>query len=267
MCRLLVARSTRPLSVADLLLDAPCSLRRQSRGDRRGERHGDGWGVASYAAGEPLVIRRPTSAETDPKFADAARVCSSLVVAHVRQASVGANSAENCHPFTFGRWTFAHNGTVQAFDAVRPKLTAETTGQLAAARRGETDSEYVFLWLLSLLERSGFDLDAGAPMTALVDLFTRAIPRLAAWSDEQRPEEPPRLNFVLTDGVNLAISRWGHSLWRRRREAAGQPVVIVASEPVDEPYDRPDDGTGWEEVRDRAIVAIDDRVQWAIHPI
>ena len=266
MCRLIVVRSRFPVSAASLLLDAPCSLRRQSCRDRQGERHGDGWGIGSYSQGAPSVVRRATAADADPEFAAAAQVESPLIVGHVRQASVGANSAENCHPFTFGRWTFAHNGTIQAFAAVRPRLLAETSPRLAAARHGETDSEHAFLWLLSRLERIGVDLESGVDGVApLEDLLSRAIPELAGWSDAERPEEPPRLNFMLTDGRFLAVSRWGHSLWQRRTDAGGAPIAAIASEPVHHPADV--EFPGWEEIPDRTIAAVDDKVELSLHPI
>lgn len=263
MCRMLVFRSNRARRVADLLVESPHSLQRQSCRDRRGEQHGDGWGIAAYAGERPTVVRRPTSAVEDAEYARAAaQVEAPLVIGHVRQASVGATSAANCHPFTWGRWTFAHNGTLQAFAEVRPRLIAETSACLASARQGDTDSECVFLWLLSGLAQDGIDLEGEAPgVESLVRLFRTAIPRLAGWSDAENPPEPSRLNLVLTDGRALAVSRWGHSLWRRQADNSGAREAIAASEPVDGV------GEGWDEVPDRAILAVDDQVRSSIHPI
>src|SRR5690606_29220914 len=131
------------------LVHAQNALMLQSRGDLRGVSHSDGWGVAFYHDNHPQVERRATAAFEDLHFsATAERIYTETVVAHVRLATVGQPSIVNSHPFTYGPWTFAHNGTVRGFDQLQPRLVMETTPRLHAAQLGTTDSEHAFFWLL-----------------------------------------------------------------------------------------------------------------------
>ena len=83
---------------------------------RQSHAHPDGWGLAFYVGGEPQIARGVAGAFEDEDFTNLCSFISSeTVVAHVRKASVGALSLENTHPFAFGPWVMAHNGTVPAF--------------------------------------------------------------------------------------------------------------------------------------------------------
>ncbi len=259
MCRLYAHIAARPLPLAGMLLDAPHSLVTQSCGDRRGEKHRDGWGIGYYQDGQPQVIRRPTAAPEDNEFSAAARqVSSPVAVAHVRQASVGDLCVANAHPFTFGPWIFMHNGTVTGFDKLRSGLVEETDADLRRQVAGTTDSEQVFFWLLSRLHQTGQAAEAPCrDVTLVMREMARGIHTLAERSAATQPAEPTRLNFVLTDGRVLVASRWRHSLYWTNHAgplatAAGNalcPGVAVASESI---------GDGWSEVPDGYILAVDE---------
>jgi hypothetical protein len=79
------------------------------------------------------------------------------VIAHVRKATMGAITLENCHPFVrelWGRyWVFAHNGDLKDF---APTLH----GNFRPV--GDTDSELAFCWLMQELAKS----HAGVPSVA-----------------------------------------------------------------------------------------------------
>jgi glutamine amidotransferase len=120
MCRLFGFRSAASERVHDALVLERNSLRRQSL------EHPDGWGIASWQdSGVPLVARGLGAAHLDPEFE---RVSSAVqartVLAHLRLASVGSVKLDNAHPFTHGRWAFAHNGTLHAFDRHRAAIEA-----------------------------------------------------------------------------------------------------------------------------------------------
>ena len=67
-----------------------------------------------------------------------------MVVAHVRRATVGGTTIENTHPFSYGKWIFAHNGTVPNFLKVRDRMLPEIDSMLANDIKGTTDSEHIF---------------------------------------------------------------------------------------------------------------------------
>jgi glutamine amidotransferase len=107
--------------------------------------HRDGWGVVAYKEGHVAVNERaPESAYKNPAFTEAGiRVpCPDLLLAHLRKASLGGIARENTQPFVLNDYAFAHNGTVNDYE----KLTVPE--DLRAARKGDTDSEGVFLWLV-----------------------------------------------------------------------------------------------------------------------
>ena len=101
------------------------------------------------------VERGLLPAHADEAFVEAARAARSrVVIAHVRDASVGPVTEANTHPFVHDQWIFAHNGTVARFKdvaRVRAELEAEIDPELRRALRGETDSERCFLIFLTRL--------------------------------------------------------------------------------------------------------------------
>jgi predicted glutamine amidotransferase len=264
MCRMYGHVASWPLAAAGMLIGDAHALISQSCRDWRGETHRDGWGIGYYEGDQPRAIRRPTAAPDDPEFvAVARRIVSSMVMGHVRQASVGDLCSANVHPFTFGRWMFAHNGTVTGFDNVRPALIEETDADLCQHVGGTTDSEQVFFWLLSRLRRAGQAIQGPCGDVDLVATeMAAAIRLLDARSSATGPSEPTRLNFLLTDGVTLLASRWKHSLWWTNRNGPfREPAdlaearlrmprgVAVASEPIGD--------QAWAEVPDGYVMSVD----------
>jgi len=146
MCELLALNANTPT-------DMRFSFRGLSRrGGATGE-HADGWGLASFTPdGSGLNLIREDAPAAFSALADqlAERSPKALVsIAHIRKATQGLVSLENCHPFSRSwggqTWVFAHNGDLQGDiplgDHYRPF--------------GTTDSEAAFCWLLEHLQLSG----------------------------------------------------------------------------------------------------------------
>jgi glutamine amidotransferase len=279
MCRLYGFRANEPTKVECSLVHAQNALLHQSRSDMTGRSHADGWGLASYHEGLLVVEHRESAAFEDLQFSETAeRIYATAVVAHVRRATVGGASKANTHPFRYGRWVFAHNGTVAAFDVLASGLARETDASLQRHRLGTTDSEQAFLWLLTRIASAGIDLDSGAPdVRRLAALVGEAVVALDASSD--RANGKPRsskLNFLLTDGDVLVVSRLRNSLHLLVRdgvrdcEICGIPhvhhdserryrAVAVASEPITH--------ESWREVPDGHVVAVDRDLEVEIQPL
>jgi glutamine amidotransferase len=213
MCRFLAYLGP-PVSLQALLLDPPHSLLRQSWAPRH-QRHGvvnaDGFGVGWYDRSvrpEPARYRSAMPMWTDrnlPSFAPL--VVSDAVLAAVRSATPPSPTEEtNSPPFTKGPWLFAHNGAVDG----------DTAG-----RRGGTDSEVLFGLFLDRID------DGLSPGDALAAVVAGAT---------------GRLNLVATDGIRVAATAHGESLFVR-----SGPGVVIASEPFD-------DEPGWEPVADHSLV-------------
>ena len=276
MCRLYGLRASEATKVECSLVYAQNALLQQSRGDLRGERHPDGWGICCYENSLPVVERRDTAAHADAMFSRTAeRVYARTVIAHVRAATVGAHDLSNTHPFVHGHWAFAHNGTLRGFDRIRPWMEAETGSAFLALKRGQTDSEAAFYFLLARATRWGIDLerpcaDADAWLHVL-DSVMRELDRRCAAAEPQRPA---RLNFLITDGNSMFATRWRNSLsWVYREglrdcEICGIPhvhhrsghryrAVAVASEPIThEP---------WREVPEAGILHVNGMLDARVH--
>jgi len=112
------------------------------------------------------------------------------VISHIRKATQGAVTLENCHPFVrelWGRyWVFAHNGDLKDY---APRLH----GSFRPV--GHTDSERAFCWLLQELAKS----HASVPPIAELTLTLRElVPQIAKHGT---------FNFLLSNGEAL----WAHA--------------------------------------------------------
>jgi glutamine amidotransferase len=112
------------------------------------------------------------------------------VIAHIRKATQGAVSLENCHPFVrelWGRyWVFAHNGNLENF---HPRLH----GHFHPV--GQTDSERAFCWIMQELSKS----HASVPSVEELTLTLRElVPQISKHGT---------FNFLLSNGQAL----WAHA--------------------------------------------------------
>lgn len=59
------------------------------------------------------MVKEHSAAHTSERFRrTSAEGRSRIFIAHVRKATTGEPSEQNCHPFQYGQWLFAHNGSV-----------------------------------------------------------------------------------------------------------------------------------------------------------
>ena len=111
MCRLFGFRSAIPSGAHRSLLEAENALSSQST------KHPDGWGIGWFVDDDAYIIKSATAAHACARFRKASsRLKSHTFVVHVRKATVGTLDHLNAHPFRFGRWLFAHNGTIFEFE-------------------------------------------------------------------------------------------------------------------------------------------------------
>jgi gamma-glutamyl hercynylcysteine S-oxide hydrolase len=229
-----------PRPLAQLLLDPPWSLCRQSYEPRRldvGLINADGWGVGWYdptVGPEPARYRTLTPMWADERFAGIAyHIRAGHVLAAVRNATPGLPVDESgAAPFRAGRWLFSHNGAVTGWsEGVGRALRRCVSDRREELVTGRSDSEVLFALVLDRL-------DAGAE---LADAVAEVVHDVAGRAGD---DPPSRLNLLISDGETVAATRHGCSLFIH--EGDGVPV---ASEPSD-------DGPGWYEVPERSLVAL-----------
>jgi glutamine amidotransferase len=212
MCRLFGFRSVIQSQVHRSLVDAENALEVQAND------HPDGWGVAYYETKIPHVIKSEGTALNCRIFEKISGVVSSeTVVAHVRTSTVGNNNILNTHPFQYGRWVFAHNGNIRDFDKLRPRLMALVAPNMRRFVFGETDSEFLFYFLLSRLANQISLSSENVPVLDVMKSLRNSIKELtevigAFESEEHVKENGIFLTFILTNGNTMVAFQGGKNL-------------------------------------------------------
>ena len=153
------------------------------------DHHSDGWGIAFFEGkGCRLFIDSKSTLESPvAELVKRYPIRSMNVIAHIRKATQGSVTLENCHPFKrelWGRyWIFAHNGDLKDF---HPQLD----GPFQPV--GTTDSELAFCYLLEKLRR---EFPAGEPDS---ELLCAALARLSAQIGNFG-----EFNYLLSNGARL----------------------------------------------------------------
>jgi predicted glutamine amidotransferase len=207
MCRLFGFRSAVNIGVHHSLVLAENALALQSHSNP------DGWGIGFFEGDQPLIRRGVSKAIGDGDFSRLARfVRSHAVIAHVRLGTIGGNCLENTHPFGFGPWIFAHNGSLRQMHLYEEALLQSIDPDLRSLLRGETDSERCFYVFLTELRRLGADLNQQAPGRLALDAMAATLACVVALA-KQYNAEPPGINFIATDGRSMAAARLGRGLF------------------------------------------------------
>jgi len=244
MCRFL-AYSGEAILLEDLVCRPHHSLVRQSLQavEARTVTNGDGFGIGWY--GErlaPGVYREVMPAWSDENLlALCANVRSRLFFAHVRAATGGGISRQNCHPFHSGRYLFIHNGQIGEFAKLRRRMEAQLPDHLFEQRRGATDSELLFLMIVARIEAGLTEVEA---IRAVLGETTAAMRELGV-------EAPLRFSAALADGDQLWAVRWASdaqppSLYLKPQRGGW----AIASEPLG------DDAEAWSPISGGELVHV-----------
>ena len=200
MCRWL-AYIGNPVTPEKYLYEEQFSLVAQSLRARKSVSvvNGDGFGLGWYGErSEPGLFRDVLPAWNDENLNNLARqIKSHLFMAHVRAATDTPSNRSNCHPFKCDNSLFMHNGQVGGYLTVRRELETLIGDEFFQHRNGTTDSEAIFLALLSLLKSHPFH-DA-------VERLTRTITSIMTKYDIQ---EPFRMTAAYSEGKSLYAVRY-----------------------------------------------------------
>lgn len=200
MCRLAAYLGTE-IPLENIIARPRHSLLVQSQDAREAKLrvNGDGFGIAWYGhLPEPGLFKDVLPAWADTNLPSVCRlVRSRLFLAHVRAATTGASSRDNCHPFAYGRWAFMHNGGLGDFPRLRRDMEACIADEYYATRRGTTDSELFFLMMLT----NGLDHD---PRAALERTLSQVTGIARKRSDGT---QPLRLTCAFSDGARIFAFR------------------------------------------------------------
>ncbi|KQO39057.1 MULTISPECIES: class II glutamine amidotransferase [unclassified Aeromicrobium] len=231
MCRVL-AYIGPEVPVESLLLTPENSLVNQSLDP---ERHPQlqlaGWGFGIWSEhllkpDEPLLYHRPMAAFYDDNAPGIVpSLQASTLLAHVRAANYDASCVladENCHPFSFdgAPWIIAQNGDLPGWQLLQRELLQHCKDEFLSQMRGTTDTEFLYVLLLSLLKE---DSDDGVQLAVeeLLRLVAKAMETLdlpALTKLKMALVAPGRII-----GVNAGLGHQGETApegdWRELRKA------------------------------------------------
>lgn len=155
-----------------------------------------GWGFGAWSEHllkpeDPLLYHRPKAAFYDD---NAKGIIPSLqgstLLAHVRASGYDAGvvqADENCHPFSFDGtpWIIAQNGALPNWRILQRELLTHCEDRYLKQMRGTTDTEFLYVLLLSLLEgdsdaevQKGFERLLGVILHAMKKLDLAALTKL-----------------------------------------------------------------------------------------
>lgn len=117
----------------------------------------DGFGLSWYLPKTSPVPRfykdtLPAYRSADLK-SRAREITSPNFFAHVRAASQGGITLQNCHPWVYKNISFMHNGTLPYFKKIKDDILARVSKRAAELIKGTTDSETMFALFITNFER------------------------------------------------------------------------------------------------------------------
>ncbi|KAF4622977.1 hypothetical protein D9613_001764 [Agrocybe pediades] len=291
MCRFVIYKGTSPVQLSHLLT-RPChSIINQAfdsrlRLDRRRPMNGDGFGVGWYDSvhdeelgSQPCIFTSAWNNVNLTRLAE--KIKSPLVFGHVRATTAGSLSLDNCHPFVHGKLMFMHNGGIAEFQTIKRRLQQDLPDCAFDMVQGNTDSEWAFaLFLSKLPDCNARSFTSEVLRKAMVD----TIATLNSYAEEYDITEPSLMNFCVTDGESVVVTRYissktdeAASLWfssgtefseyaegghyKMSKADKRENIIMIASEPLT--FERAD----WMEIKTNHMVVITPKMNLLQIPI
>lgn len=284
MCRLFGFRSRVQSKAHRSLIQAENAIADQAQA------HCDGWGIGYFVNNEPYVFKSAESASADSRFVTfSEQLHSQTILVHVRQATVGKKDSLNSHPFRYGTWMFAHNGTLFDFDQLKSRINTHIAPRFKSLIFGSTDSEQFFYFVLSAMIAEGINAEG----RGYIDIEkaeqgqNKALSMIFSWCKELNIE-PPKANYILTNGKCIFARRAGLELYFSTQKKFCSDAlncseknktcldgkmdnimsyiktdrhcnhVLISSEPIG-------NEDIWEEIPDGFLISVDDQFSLRLH--
>ena len=231
MCRVL-AYIGPEIPLEELLLTPSNSLVNQALDpERYPDLHLAGWGFGAWSEHllkpeDPFIYRRPMAAFYDD---NATRIIPSLqastMLGHVRAAAYDSKVVmvdENCHPYSFEEtpWILAQNGDLPGWMLLQRELLQHCEDRYLKQMRGTTDTEFLYVLLLSLLEGDS-DEDVQRAIETMVGLIAQAMADLDLPALTKMKMALVSPNRII--GINVGLGHQGETNpagdWQKLRES------------------------------------------------
>ncbi|NHC23144.1 class II glutamine amidotransferase [Nocardioides sp. IC4_145] len=190
-----------------------------------------GWGFGAWSEHllkpeDPLIYRRPMPAFYDD---NADHIIPSLqastMLAHVRAALYNSTTVmvdENCHPFSFDEtpWIVAQNGDMPNWMLLQRELLQHCQDRYLKQMRGSTDTEFLYVLLLSLLDGDS-DEDVQRAVEHMVGVIAQAMKDLDLPALTKLKMALVSPNRIV--GINVGLGHQGEANpvgdWKELRES------------------------------------------------
>ncbi len=185
---------------------------------KRSCNHPHGWGLAYLSGGDMVVAKEPLQASESSYLKEllSAPIASTVLMAHIRYATIGNVERYNCHPYCESdccarKWTLIHNGTI--FDY--PPLNKYFRRQC-----GETDSERILLHIVSEINRAQRQKGGSLSFRERFSVLDNIISCMAKGN---------KLNLIIYDGEYMYLhTNYRNSLYYLKQDNA----IIFATYPL-----------------------------------
>lgn len=183
-------------------------------------RHPHGWGLMREKSGSVEIIKEPECASgstiiddvingTDPQ---------KILLAHIRLATVGGMSVDNCHPYTGvdnsgRRWILIHNGTI---------YSGKQLSKYLETQKGDTDSERIFMYLIDEINRAIKEKGGALSWEQRCGVLDKIVTELSPRN---------KLNLLIYDGELLYVHKnMRETLFYKYTDGG----IVISTTPLDE---------------------------------
>jgi len=264
MCRFAVYFGHKKILLNEVLSKPKNSLIKQSYEAREGI-HGinaDGFGLAWYSldiSPDPGIFKSTHPAWNNNNLIHLSqKIKSSCFLAHVRASTVGDVNQNNCHPFSFEKYSMVHNGTIRNFEKYKKRLVDFIEEDLFLKIKGDTDSECFFFLIMHFLRQKN----------NLLSSVKKSIQWVA--NIQENCDGFSRINIVITNGNELMATRFvskgekslSLKYCSKLKEHNESASIILSSESLT------DDDKLWQELPENHYIYINnDHMKCVIEPL
>lgn len=280
MCRF-IAYLGEPVMADELLIKPKNSLLSQSFHALESEMtvNGDGFGIGWYnkeIREEPALFRSIRPAWNDENLLyNAAMIRSTCLLGHIRAATQGSISIQNCHPFHYHQFLMMQNGAIEDFDHIKRLMVQRLNEDAFLWIQGQTDTQYIFALFMTIV--SEFRKTHELTLDDIVICLRQTFEEIEKMKRKVNNSSPSVYNLVLTDGERMVATRYSTQPDKQMRslhlarlssfDMDGQGLlqyknveenrsVLIASEILFE------QGTVWKEVPEGYCVLVDN--EWNV---
>lgn len=211
MCRF-VAYLGSPIIVEDILVKPENSLVHQSFDAEESIMtvNGDGFGLGWYYKDiqeEPGLYKSVLPAWNDQNLLNNASIMkTTCFLAHIRAATSGGVSQENCHPFKYNEHLMMHNGGIQDFEKIKLDLVSLLDEEPFLWIQGQSDTQYILALFMTNFRKMG--IEKPATPEELVACFNKTFSDIENLKQSKGINSTSNYNIVLSNGHRMIATRY-----------------------------------------------------------